>query len=171
MLNPVQDLVMMADNMLMVDTMAIAVINNAPHQIGQWMIATAYIAIISPAITTSGTVLIVQSIHIRDAAAMFHSTIKSNAAAMFHNTIVKHAAVMFHNTTTHATANIVQSTLVKNAVVMFQATTTSMFASHNANHANHANHVVTMVMEATKQFFNCVSYFQTGRDFLPVWFV
>jgi hypothetical protein len=171
--NQVLDQVMMADNMLManmvMDTLAIIATNHAHPQIDQLVIAIAYIATISLATTTSGTALIVQSIHIRDAVAMFHSTIKNNAAAMFHNTIVKHAAAMFHSTTTHANVNIVQSILVKDAAVMFHAIITSVLAAHNkiVAHSQHAHNLVMMAAHA-KQFFNCVSYCQTGRKPLPV---
>ena len=173
MLSLVLDLVLMADNMPIADNMrvdmvvvAITAINHVPPQIDQQVIAIAYIAIISLAITTSGIVNMFPSIHIRDAAAMFHSIIKSNAAAMFHSIIVRHAAAKFHNITTLANVSIAQSILVKNAAAMFQAITTSILANHNVHH-NALHNVVRVVTEA-KQFLNCVSYCQTGRRSLPV---
>ena len=112
----------------------------------------------SLATTTSGIANIVQSIPIRNAVAMFHNTIKNNAVAMFHSTTVKHAAALALSTTILASATMSPSITVSVAAAMFQSITISILANQ------HAHKIVAYKLLV----INCVSYCQTGRDFLPV---
>lgn len=100
--------------MVMLNHMVAMTAVTAHQLIDQLAIAIACIVTMYHNITTHGVVNIVQSTHIRDAAAKFHSTIKSAAAECAHNTIIRHAAECAHNTTQYANANGVQSMFATN---------------------------------------------------------
>lgn len=175
MLNQVQVQVMMADNTQTLDMAeAIIAINHVHQQTNQLVIVIAYTATISPVTTTSGTVITNPNTHIRDVAVTFHNTIKSNVAVMCHSTIVNNAVAKFLNTIIPVNANIAQNTLVKNVVNMFHSITTSILVNHSVspiarhNALHNARHNAVMAATEAKQSFNCVSYFQMGRNFLPV---
>jgi hypothetical protein len=91
------------------------------------MIAGAYIATMSHAITMTGNVLKKQKLAKNVAADMYHNTTKYKNAAMFHNTTQKHAANKYQSTMMLKSAYPAKNGFVKRNANMFHVTTTNTF--------------------------------------------